>query len=163
ALGHQKIQVLSGGFEYAKSKGFPISEGESASSRGTDYTLDRNWTLPTVDIHEVERASADDGYTIIDVREESRYQGVHEPIDLVSVPCPSTIIISFSIILDEDFLFHDANRLKNDKRTELEALDINNTIVHCGSSVTACHLFLTLHYSNLMINMFFEATCNEFC
>src|SRR5690606_40994226 len=106
-------------------------------SSDLDYALDRNWSLPTVDIHEVERALADDGYTIIDVREESRYQGVHEPIDLVAGHIPSAINLPFSLNLDEDGLFLDANHLKDVYRTALEGRDLGKTIVHCGSGVTA--------------------------
>lgn len=161
ALGHQKIQVLSGGFEYAKSKGFPISEGESASLRGTDYTLDRNWTLPTVDIHEVERASADDGYTIIDVREESRYHGIHEPIDLVAGHIPSAINLPFSLNLDENGLFLDAKHLRDVYRTALEGRDLGKTIVHCGSGVTACHTILAMHLAGLSIPKLYVGSWSE--
>src|SRR5690606_19512782 len=69
AVGHVKVQVLSGGFERAQREGYPLSE-ELVEPVVTNYGYRGDWLLPRVDLDVVDKASRDNSYTIIDVREE---------------------------------------------------------------------------------------------
>ena len=98
SIGHQKVQVLNGGFDEAVKAGFLISKEYEKPSESTSYIIS-DWQLPLSNITEVEKASQNESYTIIDVRENSRYLGINEPIDLIAGHIPGAVNIPFSGIL----------------------------------------------------------------
>ena len=74
AVGHEKVQVLNGGFEVAEKSNFPISSKTKNIIKAEPYKVD-NWTLPTATINEVEEVSQNENYIVIDVRDVERYNG----------------------------------------------------------------------------------------
>jgi thiosulfate/3-mercaptopyruvate sulfurtransferase len=70
-----------------------------------NYTFD-NGNLPTATITEVENNSQNENYLVIDVRENSRYRGEYEPIDLVAGHIPGAINIPFTTNLNQNGRFY---------------------------------------------------------
>jgi thiosulfate/3-mercaptopyruvate sulfurtransferase len=75
------------------------------------------------------------GCTVIDSREEKRYQGLEEPIDPVAGHIPGALNHPWQGVTDNTgkFLGEEAQR----KRWG-DVLEVQEAVVYCGSGVTAC-------------------------
>lgn len=160
AVGHQNVQVLDGGIQAAIQIGYPLSKTPEKPLPKTHYTC-KEWQLPTVDLPFMDKASADKDYLIIDVRDKERFDGVHEPIDLVAGHIPNAQNIPFSNNLDADSCFLPAEELKVRYEKALEQYDSNKIIVHCGSGVTACHTLLAIAQAGLEIPNLYVGSWSE--
>ena len=160
AVGHQNVQVLDGGLQAAIKIGYPLSTTPEKPLPKSRYTC-KEWLLPTVDLPFMDKASADNHYLIIDVRDKERYDGVHEPIDLVAGHIPNAQNIPFSNNLDANGFFLPAEELKEKYEKALEHFDTDNIIVHCGSGVTACHTLLAMAQAGLEIPNLYVGSWSE--
>lgn len=160
AVGHEKVQVLNGGIQQAEKNGFPISNTIETPQISESYSL-QNWKLPIAAITEVEEHSEDENYIVIDVRENNRYRGELEPIDLVAGHIPGSINIPFSTNLNEEGLFLPPNELRAKYQEIFADKNQENIIVHCGSGVTACHSLLAIDYAGLQIPKLYVGSWSE--
>lgn len=160
AIGHEKVQVLNGGLQQAEKIGFPINDKTEIPKTVANYTV-INWKLPTATITEVENNSQNEKYLVIDVRENSRYRGEHEPIDLVAGHIPGAINIPFTTNLNPDGRFLPADELKQYYQKVFGAIKPENIIIHCGSGVTACHTLLAIEYASLTIPKLYVGSWSE--
>ena len=148
ALGLEKVQVLSGGFQSAVKSGISTNSGEEIFGK-TSFILRENWGLPTSTLENVEQEIAENSATVIDVRDAYRYRGESEPIDLVAGHIPGAINIPFYENLDENGEFLSPEILK-EKYQQLLNDKPEKLIIHCGSGVTACHTILALDYAGFV-------------
>ncbi|MCY4778924.1 sulfurtransferase [Sphingobacterium sp. UT-1RO-CII-1] len=160
ALGHEKVQVIDGGFQIAKALDYPISNGQETPRAPSSYQADQ-WTLPQVDISTIEKYTQEQGSVIIDVRDENRYQGLHEPIDLIAGHIPTAINIPLSLNLDADGRFKTAEELRKLYTPYFKNQNINKTAVHCGSGVSACHTLLALKIAGLPLPALYVGSWSE--
>ena len=160
ACGHNKVQVLNGGLQAAEANGISLNSGlESAKNKGNFSAS--NWNLPLSDIEEVKKVSNDVNYKVIDVRDAYRYEGISEPIDLVAGHIPGAVNLPFSMNLTEAGLFKNPVELKAMYTEFLGNVTSQNTIVHCGSGVTACHTLLAMDYAGLSIPKLYVGSWSE--
>ena len=149
AAGHEEAYVVSGGLEAVINEGLSISQDElTLLTEFPDYPVEA-WLLPTVSLEEVERAAANPDYVVIDVRENYRYKGESEPIDLIAGHIPGAVNIPYIDNLGEDGNFLSAETLKQKYTEALAGKDPEKIIVHCGSGVTACHTLLALEEAGI--------------
>jgi thiosulfate/3-mercaptopyruvate sulfurtransferase len=160
SLGHEKVQVLNGGFQEAEKIGFPTSSKTEIVTKAEAYKT-KNWKLQIATIDEVEKVSQDKNHIVIDVRDVERYNGETEPIDLVAGHIPGAINIPFTENLDKNGLFLNPKELKEKYSKVLEKVKTENTIVHCGSGVTACHTLLAIAYAELEIPKLYVGSWSE--
>lgn len=161
AVGHEKVQVLDGGLTAAKLSGIPVSSGEEISEeRFMTYQADQ-WLLPIVNLEQVESVALDEGHKVIDVREADRYNGLVEPIDLIAGHIPGAINIPFMQNLDQNGRFLDPEQLKEMYEQALDGVESKNTIVHCGSGVTACHTLLAMAHAGMEIPKLYVGSWSE--
>jgi thiosulfate/3-mercaptopyruvate sulfurtransferase len=160
SVGHEKVQVLNGGFQEAERLNFPINSKTVIPISAQEYRIE-NWELPLATINEVEKASVLQNGLIIDVRETSRFNGEVEPIDLISGHIPNAINIPFSSNLDENGLFLSSEKLKGKYKNVFESNDSKTIIVHCGSGVTACHTLLAMSYAGFEIPKLYVGSWSE--
>ena len=160
SIGHEKVQVLNGGFVAAISAGFPTDNLMQKVEHKKPYPVSA-WQLSIVDIEEVEVASKTGNQTIVDVRDANRYAGLTEPIDLIAGHIPGALNIPFTNNLDENGLFFNPKVLKKVIEIALDDLKSENMIVHCGSGVTACHLLLAMDYAGLAIPKLYVGSWSE--
>lgn len=158
---HEKVQVLNGGFSHAKRNNFPMSSiSEPAVPCSEPYPVDE-WHLPTISMNDLERISENSSYLVIDVRDKQRFEGSFEPIDLIAGHIPGAVNIPFSENLTRDGLFLNPNLLRDKYEPVLTKSTIDNTIVHCGSGVTACHTLLALTYAGLGTPILYVGSWSE--
>ncbi|GAB4093754.1 sulfurtransferase [Flaviaesturariibacter terrae] len=160
AAGHEKVQVLNGGFRAAEKAGFPVSgEMEKAEPVGP-YPIE-NWKLPLADMSEVEAVARNSNHLVIDVRDSDRYNAKTEPIDLIAGHIPGAVNIPFSENLDANDHFLPAPELKEKYEKAFAERSAENIIVHCGSGVTACHTLLAIAYAGLAIPKLYVGSWSE--
>lgn len=160
ACGHNKVQVLNGGLQAAEANGIPLNSGLELAKNKGNFSAS-NWDLPLSDIEEVRKVSNDTNYKVIDVRDAYRYEGISEPIDLVAGHIPGAVNLPFSMNLTEAGLFKNPDELKTMYTEFLNNVSCQNTIVHCGSGVTACHTLLAMDYAGLSIPKLYVGSWSE--
>ena len=160
AVGHEKVQVLNGGLQHAEKIGFPINDKIETPKKIANYTFE-NWKLPTVTITEVENNSKNENYLVIDVRENSRYRGENEPIDLVAGHILGAINVPFTTNLNPDGRFLSVEELRQKYQKTFRTTKTENIIIHCGSGVTACHTLLAIDYAGLIIPKLYVGSWSE--
>lgn len=163
AIGHEKLRVLDGGIQEILNLGYQGIEKNKTSNGTNDrsYDVDHSWKHLTVDITAVEMASQSVDYLVIDVREEKRYLGVHEPIDLVAGHIPGAINFPFTENLDENGCFLSPEKLIVKYEKCLNNIKSENVIFHCGSGVTACHSILAMNYARLPMPKLYVGSWSE--
>lgn len=160
SIGHQKVQVLDGGFQAALKLGFETSSKiEIPLTTGLYPATD--WKLPMSTINEVDAVRLNKEHLIIDVRDRIRYDGIKEPIDLIAGHIPGAINIPFSTNLDADGFYLTPEVLKEKYTVALNNKDRGYVIVHCGSGVTACHTLLAMAYAGLEIPKLYVGSWSE--
>jgi thiosulfate/3-mercaptopyruvate sulfurtransferase len=159
AIGHEKIQVLNGGYQAAIQAGFQINSGIETFEKTTYPT--QEWKLPLADIEEVEKARKNDQNIVIDVRDKNRYDGLTEPLDLIAGHIPGAVNVPLTENLNENGLFKSANELAEKYKAVIGDKTSENTIVHCGSGVTACHTLLAMDYAGLPIPKLYAGSWSE--
>lgn len=160
SIGHEKVQVLNGGFNAAIKAGF-ATDSLMPKVESKKHYLVKEWSLPLVEIDEVETASKTGNQTIVDVRDANRYAGLTEPIDLIAGHIPGAINFPFTQSLDENGFFFNPKLLRKVLEMALNDVALENTIVHCGSGVTACHLLLAMDYAGLPIPKLYIGSWSE--
>lgn len=160
SAGHKKVQVLDGGLQAAIEAGFPTNSKIEIPLKKEPYKIEK-WLLPLADIYEIDKVAQDANFLVIDVRDEVRYNGEKEPIDLVAGHIPGAINIPFTTNLDSNGFFLSPEELKNNYLKEFRDKKAENVIVHCGSGVTACHTLLALAYAGLEIPKLYVGSWSE--
>ena len=159
SIGHKKVQVLDGGIQAAERIGFPVNCEEVVIPKTPRYPCVA-WQLPLSSIEEVERV-AQTTHTVIDVREAYRYNGESEPIDTIAGHIPGAINLPFTQNLDENGFFLSPIALREKYLTINPNHLGENTIVHCGSGITACHTLLAMYYAGLPIAKLYVGSWSE--
>ncbi|QIH37312.1 sulfurtransferase [Flavobacterium sp. Sr18] len=160
SIGHEKVQVLSGGIQEAERNNFPISSNTESINKTELYNVD-NWKLKIAEIAEVEKVSRTANHIVIDIRDVERYNGETEQIDLIAGHIPGAINVPFTENLDENGLFLSPNLLKMKYEKIFGNFKSENIIVHCGSGVTACHSLLAIAYAELEIPKLYVGSWSE--
>lgn len=159
AVGHEKNQVLNGGFQSAIQSGFPTSSGIEIFDK-TTYPV-QEWKLPFAKIEEVETARKNDQNIVIDVRDKNRFNGLTEPLDLIAGHIPGAVNVPLTENLDENGFFKSPEELAKKYKAIIGDKKTENTIVHCGSGVTACHTLLAMDYAGLPIPKLYVGSWSE--
>ena len=160
STGFEKVQVLNGGLQTAEKFGIETT-AEIPVAKNSESLHLTSWNLPTKNLEDVKFASTNSENAIVDVRENARYNGETEPIDLIAGHIPNAINLPFQNNLDENGLFKSPEILKKYFLKALHDQDSKNIIVHCGSGVTACHTILAMDYAGLPIPNLYVGSWSE--
>ena len=160
SVGHEKVQVIDGGFQAAVKANVPTTNKVEIPKSVGQYEVN-SWNLPLADIDEVERVSKADDHIVIDVRDANRFAGLTEPIDTIAGHIPGAINIPFTENLDADGRFLNPEVLRENYTKALEKVKPENVIVHCGSGITACHTLLAIDYAGLPIPKLYVGSWSE--
>lgn len=160
AIGHEKVQVIDGGFQPAVKAGFPTTSKTETPKSVEKYSV-KDWNLPLANISEVEKVAQAANFMVIDVRDANRFAGLTEPIDLIAGHIPGATNIPFTENLDTDGRFLSPEILKEKYEAALSTVNPENIIVHCGSGITACHTLLALDYAGMPIPKLYVGSWSE--
>lgn len=160
AIGHEEIQVLNGGLQAAIKAGFPVSSEIEIFEPTEKYSVS-GWSLALANIEEVEKARNNSQNIVIDVRDKNRFDGLTEPLDLIAGHIPGAVNVPFSENLNENGFYHSPETLHQKYSLILGDVKPENTIVHCGSGVTACHTLLAMDYAGIEIPKLYVGSWSE--
>ena len=160
AIGHAKVQVLSGGLQSAKAVGYPMSAKKETIKPQANYPI-KGWQLPMVNLEEVKIASKQNNATIVDVRSAERFDGITEPIDLIAGHIPGAVNIPFTTNLNAQGEYLSPKELKEKYTKAFDGQATDQVIVHCGSGITACHTLLAMAAAGLEIPKLYVGSWSE--
>jgi len=142
AIGHANVQVVNGGFKAAVDAGIPLSTDDfQPTPAATPYPVPAGYA-GTVDIEETAKAAHSADRLVIDVREEARYLGRTEPLDLIAGHIPGAENLWLGKNMGPDGKYLPAAALKALYSEALGDVKPQKVILHCGSGVSACHTLL---------------------
>lgn len=146
-LGHDAVAVLDGGLAAW------LASGHAASS-SIEHVAPREFIgAPragyAVDVHDVALAVARGDQRLLDVRAPERFDGLVEPIDKAAGHIPGARNYFFMRSVDDQGRFLPAATLRTQISAALDGTDPGQTIVYCGSGVTAAHSLLAMELAGL--------------
>lgn len=160
AVGIEKTQVLNGGLKAVEKYNIQSNEIPEFENPPVKYEFSE-WKLPTASIDLVSEFSTDNEALIIDVREEKRFKGEEEPLDLLAGHIPNAINLPFKNNLTNKDLFKTPEDLHNQYKDLFNNKNIDKIVIHCGSGVTACHTILALAHAKLPMPKLYVGSWSE--
>lgn len=157
--GHTRARVLDGGIAAWTASGRPLTTEVPTPPPG-DFFAREDPSVRVVDKAYVDRVRSAPDVVVLDARARPRYRGDLEPVDARPGHVPGAKSAPFSENLDADgrFLAPDALRAR------YAALGVDRakeTIVYCGSGVTACHDLLAIARAGLPLPALYEGSWSD--
>jgi thiosulfate/3-mercaptopyruvate sulfurtransferase len=146
ALGHEKAAVLDGGWSRWTALGLPADSRPSKAMHPQRYVAAFDQTR-LLDADQVQARLAA-GDLLIDARGAERFNGESEPMDKIAGHVPGAHNRPFTTNL-VDGRFKPPVQLAAEFRELLGSHAPENTMVMCGSGVTACHHLLAMERAGI--------------
>jgi thiosulfate/3-mercaptopyruvate sulfurtransferase len=144
AIGHQRSYVLDGGLTAWLGDGHPVTNDLPAPAPA-QLSVD---LAPDVTVDRDQLRAGLDSVLALDARAGERYRGESEPIDPVAGHIPGAVNAPHEGNLGSDDRFLPPEVLAGKYRA-LGVASGQDTIVYCGSGVTACHDLLAIEHAGL--------------
>lgn len=152
-LGHERVAVLDGGLgEWSKQPAQsqpprPMSRDVATRTPGTFVArLRRTWVVSTGELAPLVATGLPE-LALCDARGADRFAGQNETIDPVAGHVPGARSMPFPGNLGPDGRFLPPDQLR--ERWSRSLPDPSQTIMMCGSGVSACHNLLALEHAGL--------------
>jgi len=141
-LGHERVRLLDGGFDYWLAVSGPVSDGDEDVAVQTFLPHARDeMVLTTAELAGDLTRIAD--RRLIDARDVARFVGASEPIDPVAGHIPGALNLPLGESLNADGTWKSRAALLELWHSVLGKDKNTPWAVMCGSGVTACHLGLS--------------------
>jgi thiosulfate/3-mercaptopyruvate sulfurtransferase len=147
-LGHDQVAVLDGGYQAWQSAGFPVSTATPAP-RATAFVGKAN-SERVASTGAVEEFVKRSDWRVLDARAAERFRGAVEPIDAVAGHIPGARNHPFAWNMGSNGRFLPAAELAVKLRQSLAGAPSNQSVMMCGSGVTACHNLLAMEVAGLV-------------
>lgn len=141
-LGHRAVAVLDGGLKAWRAAALPETATVPRRTATTFRAVANR--AAWVDADEVAARIAQPHWRVLDARAPERFAGTVEPIDPVAGHVPGARNHPFAWNLDASGQFLSPETLRDRIDASQAGVADSNTIVMCGSGVTACHLLLAM-------------------
>ena len=162
AIGHRDVQVVDGGLAALREAGFELTTEEPAPAPQPPYPH-RGLVREVADIDEVDRARTAADRRVIDVRAAFRFRGDSDPFDPVAGHIAGARNAPYADNLRPDGTFKPAEELRALFDRVLDGVAPAQTIVQCGSGVTACHTLLAMERAGLSGARLYVGSWSEWC
>ena len=161
-LGHDRVAVLDGGIGRWLRLGYPLSTASPQSqSAPAAFTVDlRAWK---VDVDEVQANLEKNAFYLVDARGPDRFRGENETMDPVGGHIPGARNRFFRDNLDAEGAFRPAAELRQEFLGLLAGAEPAQTVMYCGSGVTACHNLLAMEIAGLPGARLYAGSWSEWC
>ena len=173
-VGHAAVAVLDGGVPAWQAHGFALStavEPGPAPGKITDRpalvkTVDADQLLLDIATHPLADARS---HAVIDARAPDRFRGENETLDPVGGHIPGARNRFFKDNLQTDGRFKTTDALRKEwdqiigKTAESGNGNTQQSVMQCGSGVTACHNLLALEIAGLPGAALYPGSWSEWC
>jgi thiosulfate/3-mercaptopyruvate sulfurtransferase len=157
SLGHEKVAVLDGGWSRWTSLGLPVDTRITVPAPQRYVAqFDRSRLLDADQV----QAHLAAGDLLIDARGPERFRGEVEPLDKVAGHVPGARNRPYAANLADQF-FKKPVVLAAEFRELMGDHVADNTIVMCGSGVTACHHLLAMERAGIKGAKLFTGSWSE--
>ncbi|WP_225583724.1 sulfurtransferase [Pseudoxanthomonas sp. PXM02] len=146
-LGHSRVAVLDGGLAAWRAMG-GVETGEVPSLPSLPAYPSHFDAGQVVDAASISARLGNDSGWLVDARATERFRGDVEPIDPVAGHVPGAVNRPFALNL-RDGRFKPADELHAELSQLLGNRSAVDTVLMCGSGVTACHLLLAFERAGL--------------
>lgn len=145
--GHQRVAVLDGGLVAWRALGLAVTTDAAAPTPVAAYpaVFDRSRIAEADEVQS--RLGQPKGW-LLDARAPERFRGEIEPIDLRAGHVPGAVNRPYLHNM-RDGRFKPATELRAELEPLLHGTQARDTVLMCGSGVTACHLLLALEHAGL--------------
>jgi len=157
-LGHERVQVLDGGFRAWLDEGGEVEVDVRAPQAARFEPDVRTALLAPLD--EVRAASETGSPVLLDARATPRFYGDEEPIDPVPGHIPGARSVPFTTLLDAG-RFAEPARVRTALERGLAGTPAEAAVCYCGSGVTACHLLLGAVHAGLPMPRLYAGSYSE--
>src|SRR5687768_11668850 len=139
-LGHDAVALLDGGWAKWTREGRPVAAGDE-SRRAAVFSPAPRSAL-RVNLDEVATRIGDANTLLVDARGPERFEGRSEPVDLVAGHIPGAMNHFYKWNVADDGTMLPAEQLRETFTRLLGAHEPDQTVMYCGSGVSACHNLL---------------------
>jgi thiosulfate/3-mercaptopyruvate sulfurtransferase len=161
-LGHVAVAVLDGGLPAWIGAGGEVTDAIPAA-RGKGSFLERPALVPTVSVERI-LAGLDTGtLLVVDARSPDRFRGENETLDPVGGHIPGAENRSFRENLEADQRFKSPEVLRREFEALLRGRPVGESVMQCGSGVTACHNLLAMEVAGLPGAALYPGSWSEWC
>ncbi|MGB6169947.1 MAG: sulfurtransferase [Geitlerinemataceae cyanobacterium] len=157
-LGHDRVAVLDGGFSQWQQQEYPVT-AELPEPKAGKFTVQLD-PESVVDIETVKARQDSPGVVLVDSREPRRYRGEYEPIDPVAGHIPGAVNYSWQEVTDDRGF---VKSVEEQRRYWSSLQSPQETIVYCGSGVTACVNLLSLHLAGVPNAKLYAGSWSDWC
>lgn len=146
AVGHERVQVLDGGFAAWRAAGLALERHPPQVTPVRPIVRPFSGVAHTPD---VAAALRDGSILLVDARAADRFAGRNETLDPVAGHVPGAVNHPYSLNLAGDGRFLPATQLRERWLATLSGRTPDQLVAMCGSGVTACHNLLALTIADL--------------
>ncbi len=157
-LGHDRVTVLDGGFNYWQTAGYSVTTVKPDRKAGQFIARPRSQWL--VDIDAVKARKDLPTIALVDSREGERYRGEKEPIDPIAGHIPGAVNYPWQDVTDANG-FARSKTEQHDRWSALQSAD--EILVYCGSGVTACVNLLSLAIASIDTGKLYAGSWSDWC
>lgn len=165
-FGHRRIALLDGGLKAWREAGLPLEEGEDKEEREEGEKRGKgNFTAaprPELLVHHDHLSENLESapWQLIDARDTKRFAGHEEPIDPVAGHIPGAVNKPWQGITNEDGTLKSRDQLRGHwQDIPSDQAPLN----YCGSGVTACVNFLSLHLIGRTDALLYPGSWSDWC
>jgi thiosulfate/3-mercaptopyruvate sulfurtransferase len=170
--GHDKVQVLDGGFQAwqaadgAVDTGACALEASALASASAEFMPIYPLAPARLSIAATETVAANVGrptQTLIDARAPVRFRGEVEPLDPVAGHIPGALNRPFTQNLDAQGFFKPAATLRAEFEDLLAGRDPATVVHHCGSGVSAVPNIIAMEIAGLGPTGLYAGSWSDWC
>ncbi|KWR78616.1 sulfurtransferase [Cupriavidus sp. IDO] len=162
-IGHEAVTVLDGGKNAWVKAGLPVAADPTPEPE-MPGNIERGTPLvQTVDAGVVLENLAKPVLLVVDARAPDRFRGENETLDPVGGHIPGAANRFFKDNLTPDGYFRPAAELRADFARVIGQTVPAQTVMQCGSGVTACHNLLALEVAGLSGSALYPGSWSEWC
>lgn len=159
-LGHDRVAVLDGSIRRWVQEGRSLTT-EVPERAAKVFEIELRDRVATA--AEVEANLGKNEYVLVDARGPDRFRGENETLDPVGGHIPGARNRFFRDNLDEQGGFRAAAELRQQYLAVLAGTEPDQTIMYCGSGVTACHNLLAMEIAGLPGARLYAGSWSEWC
>lgn len=158
AIGHEKVQVLDGGWEAWKGQTSTAILAPTPLEKQPDPREFDGLVLVDMVLGNL----VSQRKKIVDARSPDRFHGQNETLDPVAGHIPGSLNRFYKSNLEGE-VFKSPDILRNEFSALLGSIRASDVIHQCGSGVTACHNLLAMEYAGLNGSHLYAGSWSEWC